>query len=382
MVGACHLKIRHQGRNGNIMYIELLKLQIKRIIRKLPVMLAGAVLIGIVAFGIVSASIHSKSAGTISYDFSIGIAVNDSSLSTGMALNLLEANVDSDTLKIITGTEEDIYRHLKNGTIIAGIILPENVIDSVMSGENYPITVAFPDNCGLEALVFTEITDALTNILVSSQSAIYAAEDFCYKYSTVSVSKEINKKLNNMYIADALGRKKHFSITTINTTKSLPIMTYYGIAAIVLFMVFFVVNFQCLHEGVNKTFLRQIKGQGLNSFHLFTINTLGCMMALSIVTLPLGILLKLLARDIFYCNFFAFIIGIFLSNAITALYSGFIYTLLKNSRYTVILVSVLSLIFSFVGGVILPAAALPRPVAFIGSLTPAGIVFNLLCSIF
>ena len=68
---------------------------------------------------------------------------------------------------------------LKRGQLHAFIVMPDNIIDDILYGENTPIEVITMGDSGLESFLFTEICSSAAITLSSAQACIYSVTDFC-----------------------------------------------------------------------------------------------------------------------------------------------------------------------------------------------------------
>lgn len=151
-----------------------LKLQCKRILRLLPgaAALMLALLLGLVTLAGQFAR-QNEQENSEKIRFAICGDVGDSILQMG--LSALRAFDESRFAMDILEMPLDVAEHaLEQGEIAAYVIVPEDFVDAAQHGELLPIEfVTSLDAQGMVMLFKTEITDAVSRILISAQRSIF-----------------------------------------------------------------------------------------------------------------------------------------------------------------------------------------------------------------
>ena len=163
--------------------MQYLYVEIKKTIGMFPRMLLQAILlmalIGVIAF----CGVKGMEREPLSVNVDIGVVVWEDNMMTGMALSYIE-NMESvsQLCRFVQVSEEEGYRMLEHGEIAALVVLPRQLVEGIMNGQNPAVDVVFPKDAGLEAMLFRELTESGAGLLRIAQAQIYGAVDMAVKY--------------------------------------------------------------------------------------------------------------------------------------------------------------------------------------------------------
>ena len=129
----------------------LWKLELKRTIRQLPVILAEAVLLlsilGMIAFGAAKLLYRDVPAIRIT----IAVIEKEKNPLTDLLLNYIQGMESiSELCQFLIVSEEEGFAMLQEGKAAAALVLPEGMVEGIMDGSNTPVQVFFPEDAGME----------------------------------------------------------------------------------------------------------------------------------------------------------------------------------------------------------------------------------------
>lgn len=360
------------------MFFTFFKIELKRVFKTFPKLLIGAAALILVISGVAfcSRNFLYKSSATINVN--IGLVVNDDSYWTNLGVDTVLGSESTSMINFIKTDEASAREMISKGTVIAAIILPDKIASSIISGENKPITILFPENSGLEAVVISELTSAAARILTAFQSSVYAAEDFCYKYSTAEVSDRLNYKLNMYFLSNALSRESLFRETYVEATGNIPIDRYYTASAIVLFMLFFGITLNGYYDSFSKSASLMLKRKNLNGFCQGLIHTITAFFVLCLIIIPILGIAIVFFKDFFTMNILLFFLSLILSMLIASVCITLLYRIFGTGINGILAISGITVITGFMSGLFIPFSLLPGFVTAPGSMTPTGIMFRII----
>lgn len=129
--------------------------------------------------------------------------------------------------------KEEGTKLLERGEIFALMELPPGLLEGIIDGSNIPVTITFPENSGLEAAVFKELTQAGTSILGTAQAAIYSTDDYLIGHQMQSSIRQAEKDLNTVFMRYALSREAYFRTEKVSASGDVTTAVFYGISAVV-----------------------------------------------------------------------------------------------------------------------------------------------------
>ena len=216
-------------------FLTYFKLELKRTLKSIPYFLAGAIVLvllaGTIAFSASKMLYGDKALGKII----VGVVVPENDRLSEMAMNMV-ASLDSvGSLCEFTYTDkEEGTKLLERGEIFALMELPPGLLEGIIDGSNIPVTITFPENSGLEAAVFKELTQAGTSILGTAQAAIYSTDDYLIGHQMQSSIRQAEKDLNTVFMRYALSREAYFRTEKVSASGDVTTAVFYGISAVVM----------------------------------------------------------------------------------------------------------------------------------------------------
>ena len=358
-------------------FIKLTLLKIKRMLRFLPGVLAGALalcfIMGIFAFG---ADKFIYKENTVVKQ-QVGVVRPEEDKYIDLALNLLKNIKSVETICDFSyvDNEEAALEMLENGELDAAVILPYHFIQDIVHGKNTPAKVIMPENSGLYAKVFKDLADngigMLADVQAAVQGAYYAVDD-----KDSLLLEEKNQDFNMVYFDIFLPREELFRERQVSASDVLSLSKYYGIMAVIVIMLLCGMCLGFTIGGENKAFAEAVKRKGMGRAVLFAANNITVIVFYIMLTAVVMGGVYAAGTDMRF-DIGAIALAVIL---ISALVCG-IYTVFSPWAGALILF-VITLVSAFVGGAVLPEAFLPDSVAHFTCYSPVYVLFDCLSNIF
>lgn len=168
----------------------------------------------------------------------IGLAGDIEGSFLGIGIHTVQ-NLDSSrfTISFVDMTEEEAKKQLMQGKISAYVVVPENFVESVSSGENKPVTyVTSLGAPGIGSLVMNEVVDVISKLIVESQNAIYGMQRLLVLHEMQDIYWESTEEMYFQFIDFILGRTGIYEMEILGVSNSLSFTSYYMCGILVLFL--------------------------------------------------------------------------------------------------------------------------------------------------
>lgn len=349
----------------------LFYLQIKHTIRKLPVILVGtlifSVTVAFLLFGFLSAE-KNRGVTTLSRS-TIGIINESSDSKLDFILSYLGSmNGLSQLCRLENVSENEGLRMLRDGRLDAVIYLPDGIINSILDGSNIPARIIL-NNAGVNSssALVQALVDAAAADLSHVQAGIYAIGHLADSVGLpVDDSNAINRQINKDYIQFFLNRGKLFAQRDVRSTGSLTLIQYYLCSGFVLILLF---------SGISCASLLLSPDAGMKHVLSRHRGVLGSYAFLQNLSVSLLYLVIAVAAFYLYGSEFSpatLFVVIFTSFSM----STFLYRICQNQAIAMLLICGCSVGMQFLAGGFIPSVFLPRTLSTIGSMLPAGCLFQ------
>lgn len=352
-------------------FMRLTIIKIKRMLRFLPGILAGAlalcIISGILAF--CASSLLYK--GETVDKQQVGVVYPEGDRYIPLVLDMLE-NMDSvasvsDFVRI--EDEQTALGMLESNELDAAVILPERFVQGVYHGDDVRARVILPRAGGVYTQLFKGLADNGMRMLTAVQSGIqaagYAAEG---DYSP--------DDMDMTFLGLFMQRERLFAQRSISASGSLETSEYYiaMAAATVLLLTGMCLAFAL--GGENSCLRQMLKSRGIGRMSVFIAdNITAFVFYAAVLALVMGGFLAA-GMDIRVDIPALFLAIVLLSAFVAAVYSVF------SPWSGALVLFVITLISAVAGGAVLPAAFLPEGLAYVGSFGPVYLIFSLIANIF
>ncbi len=360
-------------------YILLLQLQIKAAFKSLPKLIAAtilfATLVGLVGF--CGTKLLDNNHKNKRMDIALVLPPDADSYTT-LAFSFLS---DIDTVKNMCAFEtidrEDAFEGLRNRSISAVILIPDNFVNHIMDGTNTPANIILPrSGVTSESMLFRTFVNAGVADLAAAQAGIYAVDDVCRYYTIEDGISQSEDFLNPEYLSYALNRTECFKTETITSTGSLTTIEFYICSGIVLFLLLSGISCSDLLKRENRTLSLALKRRRIPVFLLFAFKILSVALVFFSIFLFTYFMTSLaqirfpaISKVLPHLNLISLLSLFFLMIGIFAMVHC-IFQFAQTQSLGVLLLFTISTLMLFISGGFVPLSLLPEALQTISVFLP------------
>ncbi len=338
--------------------IVLFFLQLKRALKAVPRVIAGAIipllLAGMAVF--FAWKHHAASSDTVLSP--VALVNQDSEKNLNMILPMITETEAASSFSFLTMTEAAAAKALEDGEVCAVLILPKDMFSGILDATNIPARLYLPGEASAPSLFIGKYAEAGSRTLGASQAGIYAATDLYRTYGIAEHLSDVYYDINTENLKYALARESAFSVKSTTATGSLSLLEYYGCTLFLCALLFFGAGMgSFLGTPAPKTFSEQLRRNGMGAFSL----ELSLFLPLGIFYLILTFLLGGIAHFWFPGFTFSGTSSLFLV-CLALCFSAFtqlLFSFTKHAGHGLLLFLFLGLFMILFGGGFLPYAFLP-----------------------
>lgn len=355
-------------------FLVYLKLELKRALKSAPYFLAGtavlAVLVGLIAFAAGRVLYSERAVGNIQ----VGVVLPQQDPASEKLISMVSSLESVSSLCEFSYVDEKEGREqMRQGKLYALMLLPEGLLRGIMDGTNTPVTIVFPENAGLEAVVFRELADAGTQILKTAQAAVYAADELCSRMGRETQIPSAEADINSMYLKYALNRSVYFRTEEVSAVGEVGTAAFYGISASVMVLLLLGIPAAGFLKPYSEIMERKLFLIGLSRTKRLIARAVCLWLAFAAVT----------AAPFFLCFGMGFMesggfsIPVWLMVCMAAaMWTILIYELARNAFAGICALFLTAAASVFMAGGLIPSVFLPGAVQRAGSVTPAAILMD------
>lgn len=267
-----------------------LKLELKRACKKLPHIIAGAIVLlllaGTVAFLAGRMLYGEQAAGRIT----VGVVLPETDAVARKAVSMVSS---LESVKSICDFEymdmEESMKMLQEGRLYAVMEVPEGFVQDIMNGTNTPVRVILPKGAGLESRIFKELTDAGAKTLGASQAGIYAGDELCVLEGMTDSIPQLEAGLNRMFMGYSLPRMDYFKNVRVTATGDVDTFHFYGISAAVLFLLLCAIPVSAYLAPAGLAMKQKLSIIGIGNATVIGVRILGLGLLMAAVALPVSL---------------------------------------------------------------------------------------------
>ena len=277
------------------------------------------------------------------------------------------------SMDVIELTEEQAQKALFRGEISAYVVIPENFVEEAYYGNFLPLKfVSTVGANGLLNVFKTEITSAISKILLDAQKGVYGIW-----YATQDYNIPLDNQMEIMpleYTEYVFLRSNLYAVTDLGISDGLNLVTSIGCGFGVLFLMMCTLPFAPLLIQRDDALAQMLSSRGrplwkqkLCDFAVYAVSLL--LVLLLLLTIATAMFFDVMLP---YLNF-GNLLRLILATVLIAATSYFLYCLASDLVGGILLQFFLSLALCFVSGCLFPAYFFPGWVQKTAQWLPAGI---------
>ncbi len=279
---------------------------------------------------------------------------------------------------------EQAREAMANGEIMAYLELPDDFVDSVVSGENLKVKFVFNNSqMGIGTMLMSELADVISGFIIQSQNAIYGMQEFCDEYEYYDVYWDATDELNLKYIDIILSRQDFFEIEELGLSNSLSMQAYYICGFIVLFFLIFGMNGCAMYIRRDMSLSRMMSVGGVGAVPQVIVEFLSYMVLVIINIVGMFCVLGGICEfmeftipeweSIDFAKVITFGISLLPAAIMISAMAFMCYELSGNVVSGMLLQFLVALSLSYVSGCFYPSSFFPESVQLIGKILPSGV---------
>ena len=379
--------------------LELLKLQIKSAFLSIPKIILGTIVTAVLVIAI-STCIGIATAQDSDMRMKVAVVYPDYDDTENsdsadnkefryikMAFNYVS---EIDTIKNVCTFEytdrQKAIDGLRNNYYVMAIIVPENMISDIMSGENTPVEVVCQsEGVNNTSMIFREMVRAGGSDLATAEAGIYTFDDLfngvLKNYRGLRGTHE--NKLNDIYLSYALNRSIYFKTRDISVKEGLSTVQFYVCTAIVMLLLLSTITCAGNMKGESRSLAKSLKGAGISAFDTGIARTAGVGIVYIMIFEVLFIIINVMRLGIpaisgvLAVSTVASTLGIVVLVYAALSFINCIFSVVDDTVYSVITVSVIGMVCMYASGCIVSSAFLASGVRTIGMYLPTNGLFTL-----
>lgn len=239
-------------------------MEVNKTMRMLPRMLLQAILLMVIIGTIAFCGVKSMEKEPLAVSVDIAVVAEDDNAVTQMAIGFVESMESvSEFCSFRQVSEEEGFALLEEGKVAALILLPEQLVEGIMNGQNPAVEIYFAKQAGLESMLFKELTDAGAGLLNVAQAQIYGAGDTAAAYDFTDKLSVMEMEIDSYNLAFALDRLALYETEQISATGQMSTLQYFAASAVVLFLLLFGMALYPVMQPEPAVFRRQLARQGV-----------------------------------------------------------------------------------------------------------------------
>lgn len=300
----------------------------------------------------------------------IGVADEDASEYSKMLISFFQENpVFSSYVSLSTGSKEELQVSFLQGELSMYLVLPKDFAKNLINMKNTPIQAVIDTSDTTTALLFQNLLEAYGSYIEAVQTTCNTLYGAMQKAGMEeALIKEKNVEISYDLIFTALGKDLFFERIESERFTSISMLQYYSYAFLILLILFagMFAGFQLLNEQ-RKGILSRLKITGYSIYKLIFQKFLCYSLIYSLVLVGLLLLLLLLFQISFpFSKLLVFLLAVAGSNLMFFFFSA----CFQNPSVYLLFGNMIILLFTILGGGILPFMYLPKAITKLSVFTP------------
>ena len=366
--------------------VQYLYVEMKKTIGMFPRMFLLAILLMVIIGTIAFCGVKSMKQEPLAVSVDIGVVAHEDNRMTRMALNYVE-NMESvsQLCRFTQISEEKGLQMLEQGELAALVVLPEQLVEGIMNGQNPSVNVVFPENARLEAMLFRELTESGAGLLRVAQAQIYGAADTAREYGLTEQLSVMEADIDSYNLAFALDRLAMFDEEEISATGRMSVLQYYVVSGVILFLLLSGMASYPVMQREPAAFRSQLMRQGVGGLWQFFCRWLCGFVCISLLVFVIWAAFQaagffapelkaqlvsalVSGRNHIAVGVRASVILLIIVTATTLI--DMIYSLAGSRTAGILLIFLLSVLMVYLSGGFVPSVLMPQAMQTVGEVLP------------
>lgn len=370
-----------------MMILRYLRLCLRRAAKHAPTVTAVTLLLAVCALLLGALLFQSAPGDGAGQRVTVGVVGNAGDTYLGVGIAALQSmDTARFSVEFLQTGEAEAAELLRRGEILGYLRIPDGFVESVVYGENLPLTYVTAGGGGLEDLLMREIAGIASEYVRGAQNAIYAVQDYAAETGHAAALAGKLALLDLRYINAVLGRGNFCSVGTVDVTGGVSLTVYYACGIFLFFLLLCGIGCRPLlcREDTSLSRLLCARGCGAATQYFCEYVSYLCLLcllllflsgagAVLLLCLPDGLVLPFGAGEILPF-FFAALPVVWMCAALHQL----LYALCKNTVSAMLIQFVLAVGGGYLSGCFYPAWFFPPAVQHIASTLPIGVALRCL----
>ena len=314
--------------------------------------------------------------------------LSDSYLELGMhALQNLDSTRFS--VEFFPMSEEEARQQLELGELTAYARIPDDLVESIMSGENSKITyVTSSGSAEIVTLLSQELMEVVSELLVEAQNAIYGMQRLLRQNGRKDILWEATDEINLRYFDLILARTDFYELEIVGVSNQLSLAGYYVCSMMLFFLLLWGIACSPLFvkqdlamQKLLKSRGQSIRGQVAGEYTGYVV-----LMLMSFWAIGVALLLAANVAGITVPEWesagigeqLQFILSTLPVAAVIAAMQFFLFELVSGIVSGVLLQFLSAVCLGYVSGCFYPISFLPEGIQRLASVLPTGIALEYL----
>lgn len=360
-------------------HLTLLKLEIKKAFLSIPKVLLGTFVFGalIILAGFTSNRLMADSHTEKQMDVALVLPSQTDSYTDLLFSYIQEIDTVKSLCTFIQMDLDTAYQKLEEQEIFAIIQIPDSFLDNMIAGRQMPVEVILTKGgAGTTSSFFRELLQAASDDLGACEAGIYAVGDTLLKFGYGKEAYALQDKLGEHYVSYALNRSIYFTELPVTAAGHISMLGFYICSGILMLLLLGGITCSDILRRDSDSFIAALRRRNISGFNHLTCKLAGistvfygifiaiygiCRLVSIRFTilqdyLPHWGIKELLVLFLIIISIFTFVI--------------FIFELCNNISTGAIALFLLSILFLFISGAIIPISLLPDGFHYISSILP------------
>ena len=363
-------------------------LQLKRVMKIFPTILFTGVLLCSVLVLSVTAIMRAESESDKMLKVKVGLVgeIDDyMGLDVEALLRVLSSKFGAE---FVTMSEEEAKKQLHDGKMSAYVLIPDNLVDTIISGANdTPITyVASEGQKGISGIVMDEVVGVISELITCPQSSIFGMQNYLKDSGKTDRFWEATDELNMIYIG-ALADIYNVGETEITgMANRVSSGGYYLCSILVIFLLLCGLNCGSLFARRKPELCKLLisKGQRVGNqvlgeylaYFLMVFVFFGIVVIVVYLLNSMGMMSVKEIENIDAGEYVLFALGLVPVVAVISALQFMLYEFLDNIVSGILVQFLLAVAMGYVAGCYYPLSFFPKALQIIGEITPAGVALS------